>query len=347
MGTAPLGEVTLAASHLGVATFTPTNWEMLSPGRRLIRAEYEGTTADGPINKQTVNVAGYYGSKSGPPYLTQDVYLSGLVGLNSVTIGSTSSFADSFDSSDPGGYAATQAKRARVLSNGTITLKGSKVYGNVLSANGNVVLENGSMVDGNVTGLGISGPGIVTGARTIHSSAPMTPLVPIEPCAPFSNPGSSITGNYSYNPKNGTLSANGQTVLIFAPGTYCFRSITLNGGATIQVNAGPVIIKLTGAVAAAGGSFANLTAIPANLRIESSYTGNGGVVLGGNNNAYLTLYAPNTDVSLQGSMSFGAVVGRTLTVSGSTALHYDNAPSSAGWAIWSAWGFYFGLPFYP
>jgi hypothetical protein len=345
LGSTPLVEFDLVPTDLGVKTFTtPANYEILSPGRHYFRAEYLGTSADGsgPTGRQTVGVAGYYGSQS--DRLTHDVYLSGLIGLNSVTIGSSSGFADSFH----GAYPATQAKRARVLSNGPITLKGT-VLGNILSAGGSVILQDGSLVDGNVTGVSISGPGVVTGTKTQHSSALMTPLDPVLPCTPMTAAALSslATGNYSYQEKNGTFSMNGQTVATFSPGFYCFRAINLTGGATIRVVTGPVTIRLTGTLGANGGSFANLTAIPSNLRIESAYTGNGGVVLGGSNNSFLTVYAPTTDVSLQGGNFFGAVLGRTLTVQGGTMVHNDNASDSTGWAIWTAWREFFRLPVYP
>ena len=108
---------------------------------------------------------------------------------------------------------------------------------------------------------------------------------------------------------------------------------------------GQALVRVNGVIDAGGGSFANLTSIPTNLRIESSYTGNQGVALGGGNNAFFTLYAPGTDVQLKGGGTiFGAVVGKTLSTSGVTALHYDNAPTRAGWTIWSIWGSFFGLP---
>jgi hypothetical protein len=66
--------------------------------------------------------------------------------------------------------------------------------------------------------------------------------------------------------------------------------------------------------------------------------------LKGNNSSFLTLYAPGTDVSLQGGTLFGAVVGKTLTVQGGTAVHYDNPATRAGWTIWSIWGLFYGLP---
>ena len=53
----------------------------------------------------------------------------------------------------------------------------------------------------------------------------------------------------------------------------------------------------------------------------------------------------DTDVQLKGGGTiFGAVVGKTLSTSGVTAMHYDNAPTRAGWTIWSIWGSFFNLP---
>jgi len=258
---------------------------------------------------------------------------------------SDSTVADGFDSSLPGGYAVTKNNRARVLSNGPITLKG-RVFGNVLSANGNVALLSGSGVTGNVTGKTISGSGFVTGIRTIHDSAQMLNVAVPAFCAPPSSL-SSVTGDgkFTYNPTTGDLTLGSKTTVTLAAGDYCFRNIVMGGGASIRVMSGQVLIRVNGIIDAGGGSFTNLTSIPTNLRIESSYQGSQGVALGGGNNAFFTVYAPGTDVQLKGGGTiFGAVVGKTLSTSGVTMLHYDNANTRAGWTIWSIWGSFFGLP---
>ncbi len=90
VGATPLVEFTLVASDLGVKTFTtPANWEILSPGRHYFRAEYEGTSAtiagSGPTeqaNRERHRVLRQQSAR-----LTHDVYLSGLIGLNSVDDG--------------------------------------------------------------------------------------------------------------------------------------------------------------------------------------------------------------------------------------------------------------------
>ena len=46
----------------------------------------------------------------------------------------------------------------------------------------------------------------------------------------------------------------------------------------------------------------------------------------GGSATYLSIYAPGTSVSVSGdSPLFGALVGKTLTVTGNSALHYDVA----------------------
>jgi len=155
-----------------------------------------------------------------------------------------------------------------------------------------------------------------------------------------------FSGKFTYTAA-GDLSLGSKTILTLAASgsPYCFRNITMGGGSSIRVMSGPVLIRVNGIIDAGGGSFANLTTIPTNLRIESNYAGSLGVTLGGGNNAFFTLYAPGTDVQLKGGGTiFGAVVGKTLSTSGVVALHYDNAPTRAGWTIWSIWGSFFGLP---
>ena len=84
-------------------------------------------------------------------------------------------------------------------------------------------------------------------------------------------------------------------------------------------------IFLTGQLVAGGGSgFVNPTSVPSNLQISSSYAGKDGVKLSGGSNAYLSVYAPKTDIDLSGnSPVFGALLGKTLTIGGESAVHYD------------------------
>jgi len=249
----------------------------------------------------------------------------GIVGLNSVTIGASSAYVDSFDSLF--GYSDSHGSHANVFSNGQIDLKGAKVYGNVVSSQGNVILENGSLVSGDLTySTTLTNSGTVQGTISRQTSPSFTAAIPAA-CGNYRTaPTSSnnwVTGNFTYDQTRGDLTVSGGNVTTLANGTFCLHNLTLSGGSTLTVN-GAVVINLTGQLNASGGSFANTTNRPSNLQISTSYTGNNGVTLSGGTSAYLKVYAPGTSVTLSGgSPIFGALVGKTLTVSGNSIIHYD------------------------
>src|SRR6266516_1048550 len=249
----------------------------------------------------------------------------GIVGLDSVTISAGSAYVDSFDSMSA--YADSHGSHANVFSNGQIDLKGAKVYGNVVSTQGNVILESGSLVSGDLTyATTLTNSGTVQGTISRQTTSPFTAAVPIA-CGSYRTAPTSLNnwvmGNFTYDQTSGDLTVSGGNAATLANGTYCLHDVTLSGGSTLTVN-GAVVINLTGQLKASGGSFANTTNRPANLQISTSYTGNNGVTLSGGTNAYLKVLAPGTSITLSGgSPIFGALVGKTLTVSGNSVIHYD------------------------
>jgi len=112
--------------------------------------------------------------------------------------------------------------------------------------------------------------------------------------------------------------------------------VTLTNSAQLKVN-GPVVIKLTGALNIGGASsVSNTTGIPGNLRILSSYGGANGVTINNGANNYMMVYAPQTEVSISGAAPlFGSVVGKTITVGNSGAIHYDTGLRAIWPDIWS------------
>jgi hypothetical protein len=71
------------------------------------------------------------------------------------------------------------------------------------------------------------------------------------------------------------------------------------------------------------------------MQVASSYTGNNGVTLSGGSGTYMTIYAPGTSVTVSGGGPlFGALVGKTLTVSGNSTIHQDLALPD----VWSVFG---------
>src|SRR6266516_3620799 len=249
----------------------------------------------------------------------------GIVGLDSVTISAGSAYVDSFDSMSA--YADSHGSHANVFSNGQIDLKRAKVYGNVVSTQGNVIIKSGSLVSGDLTyATTLTNSGTVQGTISRQTTSPFTAAVPIA-CGSYRTAPTSLNnwvmGNFTYDQTSGDLTVSGGNAATLANGTYCLHDVTLSGGSTLTVN-GAVVINLTGQLKASGGSFANTTNRPANLQISTSYTGNNGVTLSGGTNAYLKVLAPGTSITLSGgSPIFGALVGKTLTVSGNSVIHYD------------------------
>lgn len=260
--------------------------------------------------------------------------LTKTIGLNSVTV-SGSGLIDSYSSA--GGYPATKGSAANVLSNGTITMGNSgKIAGSARSTQVGINMSGASNITGNATAgttVSLSGSATVGGIITNNSPASLIVLPSVTPCGSYSS-GSGISGTYSYSSSTGDLTLSGVNVATLANGTYCFNNVTLTNSAQLKVN-GPVVIKLAGTLNASGASsINNTTAIPANLRILSSYTGSNGVSLSNGTNIYMVVYAPQTSVSVSGTAPlFGAVVGKTLSVTNSGAVHFDITVQNS-WPEW-------------
>lgn len=256
------------------------------------------------------------------------ISLPGVIGLDGVTVAGKTTFVDSFDSGD-GRYGPTnRANGADVFSNGSIAVDAGRIGGDVRSANGGVSVIKGGLVTGNVLAGGaitLATGGAIGGTSTANTASPTITAPAAAACSPYSS-SAGLSGKFTYNPATGDLSVSGGRTVTLADGDYCFRNITLSGGATLAVN-GPVRIELTGILNASGGAFLNSTYDPANLEIVSSYAGATGVLLsGGGQGAYLSIYAPQTAISLSGSAQvYGAVLGRSLALSGGAAIHEDAA----------------------
>jgi len=296
---------------VGQPSLTTTADQFSAPGKYPITIT-QGTLAGGTNYKVTL-IDG-----------TLTVYLGGMIGLNQITIAATYAVVDSFDSSI--GYPSSRSQDALLLSNGTIKVQGSEVDGDMVSAIGNVILLPHSLITGDVTySTTLDNRGTILG-HIYHQTSPAF-VAPIpNACGSYTTePTTWITGDYTYHAAKGDLTVNANGTATLANGTYCFHNVSVNGGATLRVN-GPVTINVTGTFTASGNCLQNSTLIPANLQLVSSYTGNNGVSVSGGSSTYLTIYAPGTSVSVSGDAPlFGSLVGKTLTVTGNSMLHYDVA----------------------
>jgi hypothetical protein len=244
------------------------------------------------------------------------VIVPGVVGLDSVALG--------------GQGAAVDGSGATVFSNGAVALSHAHVTGDVRSAQSSVSMDADGTVSGDVTaGTTITG-GTIGGTAT--PNAPSSPLAApaVTPCSPFSG-AAGLGGKYAYNAATGDLTVAGGKTATLAAGTYCFHNVTVSGQSVLTVT-GAVKIVLTGRLDASGGSIVNQTHVATNLQIASSFAGSDGVVLSGGSGAYFTVYAPRTGITLSGrSPVTGALLGKTLTASGGSPIHYDDR-TLAVWA---------------
>ena len=112
-------------------------------------------------------------------------------------------------------------------------------------------------------------------------------------------------------------------------GCYNINSLTENGGGTIIVDSGPVILNIAGSgttspiALTGGGEINNAGWSPAMLQIL--YAGTGTITVKGGANAVGLVYAPNASFSFNsaGGNWYGAVITGSMTDMGGATVNYD------------------------
>lgn len=133
------------------------------------------------------------------------------------------------------------------------------------------------------------------------------------------------------SPPSGQNNGNLTSSVTLSSGVYVYNSINLSGNSSLQVT-GPVTIYVLGNISISGNTKINdILKIPGNLNIiggpqttSVSITGLGS----GSSGAYFTLYAPAANVNISGngnSALYGSVVSSSLSISGGTAIHFDQS----------------------
>jgi len=241
------------------------------------------------------------------------LFSAGLFGKNFVRFSGGGGLTDSYDSQSGDYPNVPHGENGDIMTNGTVTLSSDVTIHGDVTAVGTVSTSGGASVTGQIS----------------QNAPPVTvPLDPVQSCGPPYSTGSGISGvgSYSYattGSSAGKLIASGGARVTLEPGTYCFSGLSFSGGSVLQVG-GPVNVSFTGQVVFSGGGFANLTHIPSNLQVFSSYSGNNGISLSGGSDAYFAVYAPNAAVVVSGSGDlYGAIVGRDITATGGSKVHTD------------------------
>jgi hypothetical protein len=205
---------------------------------------------------------------------------------------------------------ATGSSTARVGSNGNITGSGGATIMGSAYAGGTVTAA---------TNLNVSG--------TSANNQTAVSFPSVTACSPYTSTTTGISPASAYNIATGVFSQGGGPTVTLAPGTYCFKSLNLQGGSTLSVS-GATTINLTGDASnfvlnIQGGSIANTTSDPSNLVINSSANTPSGCsncfLIDGGSQTYMKIYAPNTVVQFTGGGTVrGQIIGKEVYLSGNS-----------------------------
>lgn len=236
------------------------------------------------------------------------------VGIESISVPGSPE-TDSYDSTNGWYVSSESSDRGGLCSDGPIDISGSPIIrGDARSGKHyDVTLSNNAVVTGNIGKRirPLNMPPVDTSEVSTNNDNAQIPLLP-------------VGGTYkSPLAKNGNFLLNGGETLNMPPGTYYFNNMRLEGGSVFNIT-GPTTIYLTGDLYKGGTAIVNnFTQQPGKLRILM--TGGKGFITA-QNDFYGVIYAPDTDLALGGDAPiYGAVVGKTLKVSGSGFAHYDEA----------------------
>lgn len=259
-------------------------------------------TAHGTAGSDTANVEGVF------QFTPESIFQWAMFGDERITV-SGNATTDSYDSAlGPYGGANTG-------DNGDV--------GTNASTAGGVTVSGSIFVDGQVAvGPGVSDPTtVVTGYDPSFITS--TPKV-VSMGTPVSMP--SVTVPPGLTCEDYTINSNATTTL--APGTYCYRNLTLSGNSTLT-STGVVTIYLTGSLTASGNSTFGVVNDPTQVTLLMTSNADATIDQGsvtGNSNFYGAIYGPDANFNITGNAEiFGSIIAQRVTMSGSAYIHYDES----------------------
>ncbi len=225
---------------------------------------------------------------------------------------------DSFDSVVGEYDAGTAGEKGSLCSDGPITVQGdATINGDVRAGEGETVTINGNPtisgdIGNRVTPLNLPSVDASAAAASNNNAA----------LVKYKDP---LSGGWIDAVDNqGDFSLTGGVIYDMPPGTYYFRDMKMTGGSQLNIT-GKTIIYVTGQIDFHGGTaINNNTGVADNLWIN--VTGPDIVIVNGGTELFGVIYAPDSDVTFAGGAEFyGAVVGKTLTLTGNATAHYDES----------------------
>ncbi len=327
------------------------------------------TPATGPSVEKWVTVS----------LFQRSLFANGLVAKNNLTFSGGNASVDSYDSrqgvynASLGGGAYNRYDRGSAgsasVSVSSFSLSNSSIWGNVSIGtsdySGLSVGPNGLVGDFSATSGTVDYTRVNTDFTTNFddASAPTVAGIVIggiggATVLPRGGDAPAADGKYYYDVTGISLSGPASRILSVAPGNDVVVRITapsgasgvsITGNASIQVLAGSTLEMYTESnVSIAGGGIANSND-PAAFQLwstrPSGATGTQSISVSGNGQLSAIVYAPNADVTMNGGGSsgnvYGAVVADTISVTGGSDFHYDEALSAMssgnpfGVSLWS------------
>lgn len=227
-----------------------------------------------------------------------------------------------------------------------------------IATDGNLIDAGNAHIYGDVaTNAGtVSGAANITGIeRTDFYQEPIPVAAPnwssVNPAPSSVNNSATLTasatkGSWSSRFILNTLAVGGNQTLTLAGnpnGSPTYIEIYVSGNITVGANSQIVVqpgvnatIYFGGNVDITGNGIVNSNNQPGDLLLYGINPSSGSphVKLGGNGQITAAVYAPGHDVTVNGGGSsghvFGSIVGKTVTMTGVTNLHYDEALGSGG-----------------
>ncbi len=284
-----------------------------------------------------ITSTGYGASDSYYREINANLIRSGLFsfaafGDSSVTLGGNGS-TDSYNSSD-GDYGGDN-----VGDNGDVGTNGDEE--GAVTVNGENAQVNGDASTG-AQGT-IEGEENISGSKTHDNNVELSAVSIPSDLTSLSDSGDKhlsndddsqaiSAGDYQFSSiqiSGGTLTLNG-TVRIYLTDSH---SLTISGGGSLVVN-GQLELYTAGDCNVGGNGIVNDSGLPSNLVIYSAHESSGesnGFTLSGNSAFYGAVYAPNANLAVTGDGDiYGALVGKTVSVSGNGDIHYDEALQDLG-----------------
>ena len=268
------------------------------------------------IERWRVNSIGYWGSVANPlgiAQITATIENSGnalfdraLWGINSVNLGGTM-MIDSYDpalgqwnASTNSGDLGSIGSNGTVDVGGTAEVNGDLAYGPTASYN----VGNKAQVSGDIVHLSEPRyfpplPSFSVGTTNVSINA--------------NNSGSISPGSFKDITVRGTLS--------FGPGTYYIDSLSVSSQGQIVISDSTTLYVKTG-LQLEGQGVANTSWDPAKLSVF--YAGTSQMKMTGGSQAYVEVYAPNSEVQLNGNMDFfGSFIGKDVSITGGPQIHFS------------------------